>query len=180
MIGENTDGTSTTRATRGGGDANSSMATSMTSPTYASTIVTAATRGESFLGEEIPGTQSRSHSPLTVQSFQGGETEPQFSLAESVGTTVLSTAAVAAATRYISRPSSRPALSNRVVTFDVVMANQHAQSMNEAGDSITIPDELDNLSEVADTFAASSRVWREEYEARLDALQKRLSRMDDD
>ena len=38
-----------------------------------------------------------------------------------------------------------------------------------------MPDELDNLSEVADTFATSARVWREEYEARLDALQKRWS-----
>jgi len=44
-----------------------------------------------------------------------------------------------------------------------------------ANDSITMPDELDNLSqsELADSLVTSVRLWREEYEARLDALQKR-------
>jgi hypothetical protein len=55
------------------------------------------------------------------------------------------------------------------------MANPQAQIANEAGDSITMPDELDNLSEVAESFSTNSRLWREEYEARLDALQKRLN-----
>jgi hypothetical protein len=43
------------------------------------------------------------------------------------------------------------------------------------GDSITMPDELDNPLELADTFATRSRMRREECEARLDALQKRWS-----
>ncbi len=42
------------------------------------------------------------------------------------------------------------------------------------GDSITMPDELDNFSDVADAFSNSARAWREEYEARLDAIHKRL------
>jgi len=46
----------------------------------------------------------------------------------------------------------------------------------DPGDSITMPDELDNfsVSDVADVFADRARVWREEYEARLDAVQKRF------
>jgi hypothetical protein len=40
----------------------------------------------------------------------------------------------------------------------------------------SLSNELDNLSEVADTFAPSARAaWREEYEVRLDALQKRMT-----
>ena len=45
----------------------------------------------------------------------------------------------------------------------------------EAADSITVPEEVDTFSEVVDNFATSARVWREEYEARLDALHKRWS-----
>jgi hypothetical protein len=73
---------------------------------------------------------------------------------------------------------SRP-LANRVVSFtanDVFHVSTNTSqpyAYSEAGDSITMPDELDNLSDVADTFASSSRLWREEYEARLDAIQKR-------
>lgn len=42
------------------------------------------------------------------------------------------------------------------------------------GDSITMPDELDNFNDVADAFSNSARAWREEYEARLDDIHKRL------
>jgi hypothetical protein len=35
-----------------------------------------------------------------------------------------------------------------------------------------MPDELDNLSDGADEFANRARIWRDEYEARLDAIQK--------
>lgn len=169
MIGE-TDATST-RATRGGGDANSSMATSVTSSTLASTTVTA--RGTSTAGEENRSTRSRSQSPLTVQSFQGGDGDHPVSVAGSIGASIVTNAAVAPGSRFTSRP--RSALSNRVVSFEVDMANPQAQIANEAGDSITMPDELDNLSEVAESFSTNSRLWREEYEARLDALQKRLN-----
>ena len=44
-----------------------------------------------------------------------------------------------------------------------------------AGDSVTVPDELDNLSDVAEAFARSANQWREEYESRLDAIQKKYS-----
>lgn len=42
-------------------------------------------------------------------------------------------------------------------------------------DSLTVPEELDNLSDIDAAFANSSVRWREEYEARLDAIQKRWS-----
>ena len=42
-------------------------------------------------------------------------------------------------------------------------------------DSLTVPDELDNLSDIDTAFASTSARWREEYEARLDAIQKRWS-----
>jgi hypothetical protein len=65
-------------------------------------------------------------------------------------------------------------MANRVVTFTAdVLEPQYVG--DGGGDSITMPDELDNdLSEVVlDSFANSSKLWREEYEARLDALQKK-------
>ena len=49
-----------------------------------------------------------------------------------------------------------------------------SQEQDGGGDSITMPDELDNFSDVAETFSTSARAWREEYEARLDAIHKRL------
>jgi len=81
---------------------------------------------------------------------------------------------------------SRP-LADRVVSFtpDVTITNlppvpstQNSFHSVEPTDSITtMPDDLDNLSAegIADTFANNARVWREEYEARLDALHKRWS-----
>uniref|UniRef100_A0A7S1Y5W4 Uncharacterized protein n=1 Tax=Grammatophora oceanica TaxID=210454 RepID=A0A7S1Y5W4_9STRA len=194
MIGE-TDGTST-RATRGDAltDGGSSMATSVTNSTFTSTVVTATTRGthpqlvqlvES--NDDEPGVEetdsrpprSRSQSPLTVQSASVGGDFEAIALGSMTGPgsgagsiaserTILTTGAVAP--NRVNR-SSR-ALANRVVSFDVMM-QPHQPSGEAGGDSITMPDELDNLSEVADTFAASARLWRDEYEARLDALQKR-------
>jgi hypothetical protein len=88
-------------------------------------------------------------------------------------------------------------LTNRVVTF--VKDSEDDSSMNVSGsenmegaqvvfaggtmggiqrgemDSLTVPDELDNLSDIDTAFASTSARWREEYEARLEALQKRLS-----
>lgn len=64
-------------------------------------------------------------------------------------------------------------LANRVVSF--VSPDEIFQASSEAGDSVTIPDELDNLSDMVDTFASGATRWREEYEARLDAIQKRWS-----
>jgi hypothetical protein len=71
-------------------------------------------------------------------------------------------------------------MANRVVSFTTNVLDMGAQSappMQEndgGGDSITMPDELDNFSDIADAFSNSARVWREEYEARLDDIHKRL------
>lgn len=67
---------------------------------------------------------------------------------------------------------NRP-LANRVVSFVSPDEIFQASGYSEAGDSVTIPDELDNLSDMVDTFASGATRWREEYEARLDAIQKR-------
>ena len=62
---------------------------------------------------------------------------------------------------------------NRVVSFTSDQVFAVPPEISEGGDSITMPDELDNLSDVADEFANRARLWRDEYEARLDAIQKR-------
>jgi len=130
--------------------------------------------------------EDRPQSPLTVMS----EATASVAMLPSVASASVATSmAVAPSRAFASRRAaaaavgeSRP-LANRVVSFtanDVfhVSTTTSQPSMyaySEAGDSITMPDELDgdNLSDVADTFASSSRLWREEYEARLDAIQKR-------
>lgn len=133
--------------------------------------------------------RSRSQSPLTVHSH----TSENFSMASAstVGTSIRSTVAVAPRSGFGRRTAStstltgsivpseysRP-LANRVVSFTTDCANAPTPYAMEAGDSITIPDEElegEDFSEVADAFATSARVWREDYEARLDALQKRWS-----
>ncbi|CAB9513840.1 expressed unknown protein [Seminavis robusta] len=133
--------------------------------------------------------RSRSQSPLTVATH-ASETL-SFASASTVGTSIRSTVAVAPRSVYGRRamavhhqamaganfpPESRP-LADRVVSFtpDLITNNNlpTPQYTGEPADSITVPDELDNFSEVADTFANSARVWREEYEARLNALQQR-------
>mmetsp|Transcript_12442 Transcript_12442/g.17372 ORF Transcript_12442/g.17372 Transcript_12442/m.17372 type:complete len:597 (-) Transcript_12442:149-1939(-) len=143
--------------------------------------------------ESLSGRQprSRSQSPLTIQSM-ASQVEPPSVTSASLGVgSILSSAAVAPPRSFGSRRAyaaatattinmngetvTRP-LANRVVSFTTeALQTQQVGNYSEAGDSITMPDELDNLSEAADTFATSARVWREEYEARLDALQKRWS-----
>jgi hypothetical protein len=70
-------------------------------------------------------------------------------------------------------------MTNRVVSFvhDPAEALASYSTRSEAGDSVTMPDELDNMSsaEVVDIFAANARRWREDYESRLEAIQKQLS-----
>lgn len=70
-------------------------------------------------------------------------------------------------------------MTNRVVSFvhDPAEALAPYSTRSEAGDSVTMPDELDNMSstDVVDFFAASARRWREDYESRLEAIQKQLS-----
>ena len=110
----------------------------------------------------------------------------------SLGTSILSTAAVAPSRSFGSRRANAAAalanaqegnrsMANRVVSFTAsgLTDSQSGvglppQMENEGGDSITMPDELDNVSDIADAFSNSARVWREEYEARLDAIHKRL------
>merc|ERR1712161_35902 len=79
-------------------------------------------------------------------------------------------------------------MANRVVSFthtagfqenipdqrsNMAARNQPSQENDGGGDSITMPDELDNFC-AAESFSNSARAWREEYEARLDAIHKRL------
>ena len=131
-------------------------------------------------GQERPP-RSRSQSPLTVQSAATTSVGPQSIASASLGTSILSTAAVAPARSFRGRRDAaarmlgiegRP-LANRVVSFTSNEVFSVPPEISEAGDSITMPDELDNLSDVADTFADRARLWRDEYEARLDAIQKR-------
>jgi hypothetical protein len=132
--------------------------------------------------------RSRSQSPLTVQSVATASVGPQSVASASVGTSILSTVAVAPARSFRARreaaarswglggdASSSRSLANRVVTFtnDESFFTPPPEITEAGGDSITMPDELDNLSDIADVFADRARVWREEYEARLDAIQKR-------
>lgn len=133
--------------------------------------------------EENRTTRSRSQSPLTVHSSSVAASE---GTSEASGmTSIPSSAAVAlsrssgmrrAASATAANGDARP-LANRLVSFTTELseildeAHPYAEG---ARDSITMPDELDNLSEgVSDTFPSGARLWREEYEARLEALQKR-------
>lgn len=132
--------------------------------------------------------RSRSQSPLTVLSANTGI---QSLASASLGPSILSTAAVASSRSFGTRRAHAAvanaegirSMANRVVSFttnDLTVGTQSSSAPpmqeNDGGgcDSITMPDELDNFSDVADAFSNSSRAWREEYEARLDAIQKRL------
>lgn len=147
--------------------------------------------------------RSRSQRPLTVQSAVAASLGQDYSLGpQSVASanfdqSILSTvavapsrsfgtrrmnAAIAAANASNSNNSEGRPLANRVVSFttnDLNVTEEENQlaphlENDGGGDSITMPDELDNFSDIADTFSNSARAWREEYEARLDAVLKRL------
>jgi len=136
--------------------------------------------------------RSRSQSPLTVQSNVTPSIGPLSIASASVEPrSIISTAAIAPARSFRARRDAaarmlegsmgsvgsgtgRP-LANRVVSFTSSEVFSVPPEINEAGDSITVPEELDNLSDVADAFADRARLWRDEYEARLDAIQKRWS-----
>lgn len=140
---------------------------------------------------DIDGTQqdharSRSQSPLTVQSAAAETIGTQSVASVSVVPSILSTAAVASSRSFGTRRANaalaalernaegRP-LANRVVSFTTNdMEEQSVPLEGGGGDSITMPDELDTFSDVADAFSNSARAWREEYEARLSNLEKRL------
>ena len=62
-----------------------------------------------------------------------------------------------------------------MVSFVHPIENVIACSRSEVGDIVTMPDELDNLSDVVDLFVTSTRHWREDYELHLEAIQKQLS-----
>ena len=207
-------GTST-RAMRGSddGDGDSTLATSMTSTTRGSTVLTGvSTRaGESINvralsglseaneydhggseDEENPSTygiasspandelsqrSTSSRSPLTVQSRETAASVSQSIASHSVAASHMSTAVVAPhRSRAYRRVHDRAAigthtrpLANRLVQFTTTPAEP-----TDGADEVTVPDELvDNASDVAETFARSANQWREEYEARLDAIQKR-------
>ena len=202
-----------TRAVRGEYDGNSSLATSVTNTTVASTIITATTGGgggdianstsvsqrgedmDSMLGlspptaTEIRPSRSRSQSPLTVHSAATASVGPQSAASVgTVGTSIISTAAVAPARSFRARRDAASRMgnvvnndgggrqiTNRVVSFTANEVLSLPPEISEAGDSITMPDELDNLSDVADALADRGRMWRDEYEARLDAIQKRFN-----
>ena len=198
-----------TRAVRGDYDGNSSLGTSATNFTHttvASTIVTATTSGvelaqstsvsnrediDSMLGLSPPTAtehrppRSRSQSPLTVQSAATASVGPNSTASfGTVGTSIISSAAVAparsfrarrdAAARMFNVADGGRQITNRVVSFTSNEVLALHPEISEAGDSITMPDELDNLSDVADVLAERGRLWRDEYEARLDAIQKRF------
>lgn len=131
-------------------------------------------------GAERP--RSRSQSPLTVQSAATGTQSVGESA--SFGPSILSTAAVAPSRSFGTRRANaaaanaqeQRAMAERVVSFTTNdLANANAAGLAQSGVSgVSEPDELDNVSDIADAFSNSARVWREEYEARLDAIHKRL------
>jgi hypothetical protein len=102
----------------------------------------------------------------------------------SFGPSILSTAAVAPSRSFGTRRANaaaanaqeQRAMAERVVSFTTNdLANANAAGLAQSGVSgVSEPDELDNVSDIADAFSNSARVWREEYEARLDAIHKRL------
>lgn len=182
----------------------------MTNTTVASTIVTATTGGVELAnstsvsqrGEDIetmlalsPTTpsddrqsRSRSQSPLTVHSAATASVGPQSTASfGTVGTSIISTAAVAPARSFRARREAAARMgnpmnadggrqiTNRFVTFTSNEVLELPPDISEGGDSITMPDEFDNLSDVADALADRGRLWREEYEARLDAIHKRFN-----
>jgi hypothetical protein len=133
---------------------------------------------DSMLGLSPPVAES--HSPITVQSASAS-VEPLSLASASVGTSILSTAAVAPSRTLRSRRDVGPLgsfhenrpLANHVVSFTSNDVFSVPPEILGATDSITIPDELDNISDVADVFADRARLWREDYEKRLESLQKR-------
>jgi hypothetical protein len=127
--------------------------------------------------------RSRSQSPLTVHSAATASVGPQSVVSvATVGTSIISTAAVAPARSFRARRDAAARMggdggrqfTNRVVSFTSNEVLNLPPDISEAGDSITMPDELDNLSDVADALADRGRLWRDEYESRLDAIQKRF------
>lgn len=141
--------------------------------------------------EQAGQPRSRSQSPLTVQSTATGDMTA--SLGPSLGPSILSTTAVASSRAFGTRRANAAAaiansetsrasssMANRVVSFTTndltagVQSTPGPQENDGGGDSITMPDELDNFSDIADAFSNSARNWREEYESRLDAIHKRL------
>ncbi|KAL7538092.1 hypothetical protein ACHAXR_008981 [Thalassiosira sp. AJA248-18] len=143
-------------------------------------------------GEQHRAPRSRSQSPLSAASASVNQSVASASLGPSIGPSVLSTAAVASYRSFGTRrlnaaaaiaanadAGSSRSMANRVVSFTTNDLTAGApspppQENDGGGDSITMPDELDNFSDIADAFSNSARVWREEYEARLDAIHKRL------
>jgi hypothetical protein len=181
MLGETNSATAhSIHATRGDTDENSSLGTAVTNSTMTCTVGTATTRGDysirdrflsldpenrratSALTEDSYNTssdapRSRSNSPLTIQSYTVNSETRSVGSGASQSTAIMSSVAVA------------PARTADILQNQPNIVNEHC-------DSITMPDaELDNLSEVAVTLASSARGWRDEYEARLDAIQKRMT-----
>lgn len=132
--------------------------------------------------------RSRSQSPLTVQSAATETIGTQSVASVSVVPSILSTAAIASSRNFgtrranaalaaIERNAEGRPLANRVVSFttnDMEEPVEPPPETDGGGDSITMPDELDTFSDVADAFSASARAWREEYEARLSNLERRM------
>ena len=133
---------------------------------------------DSILGLSPPPPRSRSQSPMTAPS-----------VATSIGTSIAAVAP-SGSRRATTTPrgvvtdhqdqvdvESRPVeravsfVDTAISTADILFTNVSA----DGGDSLTMPDELDTYSDaVVEAFTNGSRIWREEYEARLDAIQKRF------
>lgn len=129
----------------------------------------------------------RSQSPITIDDASRAETA-------SVGplSTMSQTPSIAASqlsTAVIPPPRSRTYRTRQAARLGGMMNSDRPEGRvvqftsnaapivisDGAGDSVTVPDELDNLSDVAEAFARSANQWREEYESRLDAIQKKYS-----
>jgi len=173
-------GSTVVTASRHGADSSLNVRR-ITAEDQSSTEAASTARGRAVHEEESRTTRSRSQSPLTIHSSVAASEGPS----ETSGMTSIPSSAAVAPSRSsgMRRTASATAngdarpLANRLVSFTTELseildeAHPYAEG---ARDSITMPDELDNLSEgVSDTFASSARLWREEYEARLEALQKR-------
>ena len=158
---------------------------------------------EGILAEEAERESVARSSTLRSSSIDlsadGNEDEEISQATETLGTTsvasasldpgpsILSTAAVAPSRSFASRranaaySNANAGPANRVVSFTThdLTASQlpHGQEIDGGADSITMPDvlDVDNLSDVAEQVAQSSRVWRNEYESRLRALERNFN-----
>mmetsp|Transcript_22942 Transcript_22942/g.35319 ORF Transcript_22942/g.35319 Transcript_22942/m.35319 type:complete len:587 (-) Transcript_22942:192-1952(-) len=188
------EGTST-RATRGPPGSiiddgeTSTLATSVATGTTVPSTTCSTTRGQgqnsssnnhldSILGlSSSPSPRSRSHSPLT------GNTRRPIGTATNTNTELSSRVVSFNVNNFMSSGASQSNLSYDGTQEDSLTLNS-ASATNLDADADADADDMNTITtgnsadfggtSTIEAFQASSRLWREEYEGRLDAIQKRF------